>query len=549
MSYKRISPIPVIEGGTGTVSTPSTNAVMYFNGSTYVGLANGTTGQILTATTSSAPSWGAAPAGGIITLDGDSGSATGSTVTIVGSTNVITTTGSGATLTLTTPNFNFPGNNNWFIGYQAGTATANGNNVSLGTSSLGALNGGQNNIGIGRDAGLGLVGGGNNIAIGYGALAIGEGGENIAIGYSALPGNGGGVVRRNICIGSQAGSSFTSTESDNIEIGYHIGSNGDNHTIRLGGGTGSGNFQQNLAFISGIQTASLGGTSQGVVIIDNNDQLASSQSPTITGSWITSGGNLSLPTTSSTVGQITINSVPYLHGFGTSNAFVGPNAGNFTLSTASLNIGIGSTSLAGLTTGNNNTGIGYRTGYQITTGSRNVLLGYNVGSAYTGAESDNIIIGTDTTGITGESHVLRIGNATGSGTDQIAKSFIAGIRGVTTDAVDALPVLISSTGQLGTVSSSIRYKEDVEDMGDASSEILNLRPVIFNYKVRPDRVETGLIAEEVLGIMPELVVYNKDGEVESVKYHELPTLLLNELQKAIKRIEFLETEILERRRQ
>ena len=40
--------------------------------------------------------------------------------------------------------------------------------------------------------------------------------------------------------------------------------------------------------------------------------------------------------------------------------------------------------------------------------------------------------------------------------------------------------------------------------------------------------------------MPSLVVRSADGAIETVKYHELPTLLLNELQKAVRRIEDLE---------
>ena len=62
-------------------------------------LANGTTGKVLTATTSGTPSW-ESPSG-IVTLDADSGSATGSTVTISGGTTGLTTSASSATMDLT----------------------------------------------------------------------------------------------------------------------------------------------------------------------------------------------------------------------------------------------------------------------------------------------------------------------------------------------------------------------------------------------------------------------------------------------------------------
>jgi hypothetical protein len=40
----------------------------------------------------------------------------------------------------------------------------------------------------------------------------------------------------------------------------------------------------------------------------------------------------------------------------------------------------------------------------------------------------------------------------------------------------------------------------------------------------------GLIAEEVAAVYPELVTKGADGKVESVQYHELIPMLLNEVQ-------------------
>ena len=53
------------------------------------------------------------------------------------------------------------------------------------------------------------------------------------------------------------------------------------------------------------------------------------------------------------------------------------------------------------------------------------------------------------------------------------KTVIAGIRGITTGVANAIPVVIDSNGQLGTVSSSIRFKEDVHDMADVSRRLLS----------------------------------------------------------------------------
>ncbi len=110
---------------------------------------------------------------------------------------------------------------------------------------------------------------------------------------------------------------------------------------------------------------------------------------------------------------------------------------------------------------------------------------------------------------------------------------------MTTGVNNAVPVVIDSNGNLGTISSSRRYKEDIADMGDVSDKIQALRPVKFRYK-KPfangeKPVQFGLIAEEVAETFPELAVLNKDGQPETVKYQDLTPLLLNEVQKQHKR--------------
>lgn len=44
-------------------------------------------------------------------------------------------------------------------------------------------------------------------------------------------------------------------------------------------------------------------------------------------------------------------------------------------------------------------------------------------------------------------------------------------------------------------------------------------------------------------VYPQLVVYGRDGEIESVQYHQLPALLLNEIQKQHQIIQQLEQRI------
>jgi uncharacterized small protein (DUF1192 family) len=133
-----------------------------------------------------------------------------------------------------------------------------------------------------------------------------------------------------------------------------------------------------------------------------------------------------------------------------------------------------------------------------------------------------------------ESGVIRIGTITGTTSTQSA-AYIAGIYGVKTGTAGAA-VVIDSSGQLGTVSSSIRYKEDVAPMASASERLLKLRPVTFRYKkadASGDKpIQYGLIAEEVAEVYPELVVRDATtGRIDTVRYDELAPMLVNEVQK------------------
>ncbi len=203
-----------------------------------------------------------------------------------------------------------------------------------------------------------------------------------------------------------------------------------------------------------------------------------------------------------------------------------------TNTTGSYNTAIGYQALNLGTTGSRNTAIGYSTLLLADTGSRNIALGY--GAGYLNEHGSNNIwianYGAE------ESNTLRIGKGTGTGYSEQNRAFISGIRGITTGEPGALAVVIDSEGQLGTVSSSRRVKEEIRDMGGASSELSELRPVTFRYRKAYEDgskpLRYGLIAEEVAEVFPELVAYDAEGRPESVLYHLLPPMLLNELQAA-----------------
>lgn len=198
--------------------------------------------------------------------------------------------------------------------------------------------------------------------------------------------------------------------------------------------------------------------------------------------------------------------------------------------TSNHNIGIGFISLVNCTA-SNNVAIGYQALANIVAGTENTAIGYNAGSNLTATDSNNILI--KNVGTAGDNGTIRIGtNATHT------TCFLQGISGVT---VTGAAVICATNGQLGTVVSSERYKENIEQIPKDVS-ILDLDVIKFNYKSDEMKsTQYGLLAEDVHEKMPYLCLYNEEKQPESVKYHELCTFLLHEVQKLNERVKLLES--------
>jgi Chaperone of endosialidase len=170
-------------------------------------------------------------------------------------------------------------------------------------------------------------------------------------------------------------------------------------------------------------------------------------------------------------------------------------------------------------------------------------VGHNAGSNVTTGDN-NIHIGNQ--GTAADSGLIRIGTV---GTQ--TATFIAGISGQT--SASGVAVLVNAAGQLGTTTSSQRAKDEIRDMSVASDGVLKLRPVTFRYKPEHDDgsrlLQYGLIAEEVAEVYPELAVLDKDGQPSGVRYHVLPAMLLNELQRQQRQLTAQQQELDELRAQ
>jgi hypothetical protein len=154
-------------------------------------------------------------------------------------------------------------------------------------------------------------------------------------------------------------------------------------------------------------------------------------------------------------------------------------------------------------------------------------LGNQAGSnATTG--SGNVYIGAGMAGVAGESNAC----------------YIKSIFGQTSAGGTA--VFINSNGQLGTMTSSRRFKQKIRPMEGASEALFTLQPVTFSYKKGIDPAGTpqfGLVAEEVERVNPDLVVRNKEGKPYSLRYDQVNAMLLNEFLKEHKKVEEQEATI------
>jgi hypothetical protein len=212
------------------------------------------------------------------------------------------------------------------------------------------------------------------------------------------------------------------------------------------------------------------------------------------------------------------------------------NAALFANVTGSDNTAVGANTLQSNTDGLGNTALGTFALENNTTGIRNTALGSSAGNNLTTGQ-DNLDI--DNAGMAGESGTIRIGDGAFH-----SRTFIAAIRGVTTGVGDAIPVVIDSAGQLGTMSSSRRFKKEIKTMDKASEAILGLKPVTFHYKSDgTNTAQFGLIAEEVAAVNPDLVVRDPDGQIYTVRYDAVNAMLLNEFLKGHRKNEEQEATI------
>jgi Chaperone of endosialidase len=417
----------------------------------------------------------------------------------------------------------------WFS--QSGTAPGDGN-TSVGALAL-DLNGFDRNTAVGTAA-LFLSQGSDNTAVGTGALENNNTNGSTAVGSFALFGNqaafGNTAVGQNALLFNDIDNmtlAIANTAVGNLALGFN---NDGAVNTAMGFGALLANFNGNQNTAVGFGALALSVGASGVTAVGSLALNNFAGAVHANGQEDTAVGFRALAANQGAAAGMTEGNAAFGDGaLGTYNGATLNDSGNTAL---------GSQALANAVSGERNTAVGRRAIDALVNGNANTAVGNNTGGSYLGAESGNILIGTLCQGIAADNRTTRIADEQSSFPGFAAtRCFIGGITGVDVGAGQPT-VKCNANGQLGTISSSAQFKKDIASMGKTSEAIFSLRPVTFHYKNDPRNIPAfGLIAEEVAKVSPDLVVYDREGKVYSVRYDDVNVMLLNEFLKEHKKVE------------
>lgn len=375
---------------------------------------------------------------------------------------------------------NEDGRNNSFFGIESGLANIGGNSNSFFGAGSGRFTqfGGFNSF-FGAAAGNSNLGGSNNVFVGreagYGNTS---GNKNTALGANA------DVLQSDLVNATAIGANAQVAQSNSLVLGSSNGVNSATADTNVGIGTSTPNFRLDLVGRMRIQqtiNASGASDSAGIWLFQRtpNAQRAfiGMQDDDNVGFYGNNGGAWGLVMNTAT-GYV---SVPLRIGVGTTNPLAQLHvAGSEILSTG--------------------TNAGFKFRNRNSTNSAEDWVWYangNIARLFSATSGDLVTI--NTTG------VMTIAGLGAAGSTQLCRN---------------------ASNEISSCSSSIRYKNNVQNFRPGLDLIRKLRPVSFNWKA-DGRADLGLVAEEVAAAEPLLSSTNEKGEVEGVKYDRVGVVLVN----------------------
>jgi hypothetical protein len=240
---------------------------------------------------------------------------------------------------------------------------------------------------------------------------------------------------------------------------------------------------------------------------------------------------------SSTGGGLFVGSSPYAAVFGTASAgnaqFATNNNVRMTLD-SSGNVGIGTASPTG-------------SGKILHVDSSTTVADLHMTNSFSGATaSDGFVLRYS--GASAEFLNREVGSLIfyTSGTsrmtiDDAGRFFVPNVYASTTSG--GANVNVASSGRLERSTSSLRYKNTINDATHGLTELLTLRPVTFKGNNDGDTVFGGLIAEEVHDAgLTEFVQYDEEDRPDALAYGNMVSLCIKAIQELNTKVETLEAE-------
>jgi trimeric autotransporter adhesin len=452
------------------------------------------------------------------------------------------------------------------FGYQALQSNTTGQHVTaVGAGALRANTTGSNNTAVGEMSLYTNVVGTSNSAFGSGALQTNSSDANSAFGFGALQNTSSGnsntaVGSRalnanttgymNTAVGAQAlaanttgianaafgsGALKSNTADANTAVGYNaltsstsgVGNTAMGNAALYAATTASHNTAVGFVALSEVTTAS-NNTALGSYALTQDD----------TGYSNTAIGYTSLSRNSSASSNTAVGAYSMSENdIGDGNTAVGYSALKNGVN-GDGNAAFGTNALSDITAGAYNTAAGYLAGNYVTTGDHNTFLGYNARAAstlgtirYSGAIGAHAIVAQDNAIVLGGtgSYAVNVGINTQTPDERLQ---VAGDIKIGTSGTNGCLKNYSGAGMIGTCSSDMRLKTNIQPFGRVLDRVARLQPVHFTWRANEfptyrfgDGLNVGLIAQEVEQEFPELVQTDERG-FKTVNYTELPYLTL-----------------------